>query len=209
MQALLREALLLIGEDPDHPDVFHDSSKELEVLKASMLDAMHDVLIATAGYRRKYYLPLASGRNFYKIDFRTDYFLLVHEAIDEITARKLEQKDLLYFLMLDMDWMSHTGTPIYYAQVSKDIICFYPAPSTTGRLIVLDCVCLPKDIAGPASAMQGLYLQAIVYYAVGEFYASRGDARRASEFFNEFAKIALQKRLHLEDVQDVGLAANR
>lgn len=198
MNALEKHALRIIGESIDSPDVFLDTEAGMAPIRDSINDAIAELCMVTGAYKRSYLLPLYTDQQFYRLAWEADYFGYVTEAWDRMRNRRLTHTDLGALNAQDIQWMKHSGTPDKYLQIGEDIIGFYQKPASGGVVIELTCVCIPKPYNGnrPPVKLREQYERATVYYAVCDYFASRGDARRASEFFERYAETAGIMMLH-------------
>lgn len=192
INAVEREVLHLIGENVDSPDVFVDTSAGMEQIRDSVNDAIALMCMVTGGYRRTYHLPLVSGKPLYDLDWATDYFGYVVQATDRTRHYRLEQTDPLSLSCMDREYISTNGDPTHYYFIGYTTIGVYGVPSASGKVIELDCVCIPKEYSTGTDPLKVRinYSRACTYFAVSEFYASRGDARRAQDWNNQFIEVS-------------------
>lgn len=187
-----REVLKLIGENTDDPDVFVDTTAGMEPIRSSVSDAIFELSMVTGAYRKTYYLPLEEDTFLYNMTWQTDYFGYVLQAWDRQTHQRLDQTDPQALAQIDPAWMGTTGDPTHYYHVGYQTIGIYRTPSTGGKVIELDCVCIPKEYTEGTDLIKvrNNHQRACVYFAVSEFYASRGDARRANEWHQQYLETA-------------------
>ena len=79
-----------------------------------------------------------------------------------------------------------------YFQVGFDVLGVHYKPSSSGTVLELDCVAIPKEYTTdqtPIKIRQN-FQRGIVYFGAGEFYASRGDANRAKEYLDRYLEVA-------------------
>jgi len=121
-----------------------------------------------------------------------DYFGWVVEAWDRNRRRRLIQTDLMRINYDDSLWMQRTGNPEQYMQIGADILGIYFKPSANGIVLELHCVVIPKPYTAESDPVKvrEVFQRAAVYSAVSEFYASRGDAKRAVEYFDRYVETA-------------------
>ncbi len=91
MNELERHTLLLIGEDPDSPDVFTDDSIGLEQIRDSITDAIQEMVMLTGGYEEEIHIPLDSSNTFYRLFFNNGFFGWVEDCWLNSQGRRLEQ----------------------------------------------------------------------------------------------------------------------
>jgi hypothetical protein len=192
MNALEKEVLKIIGESVSSPDVFTDTDAGLDPIRDSINDAVQELCMVTGAYQIKYYLALLADVWIYRLEWNTDYFGYVVQAWDRQRRYRLEQTDLLKLSNMDSEWMQTTGEPTHYYYLGYNMIGIYRTPSADGKIIELDCVSIPKPYTSEFGLvkLRANYERATVYYAVSDFYASRGDAKRASEYFTQYLEMA-------------------
>lgn len=191
MNAIERQVLELIGEDPNSPDVFSD----ITPIRDSINAAVAEICMATGAITESYFIPLYAGQNFYRMSWATYEFGWVKECRDHLRGRYLPQTDLPTLAKTNPWWMKQTGSPESYFLVGQSIIGIDRAPGASGGMLEIHCVLIPKPYANDADPVRirQAHERAAVYYAVSDFFAGRGDAGRASENFTKYlehAKIA-------------------
>ena len=191
---LEKHVLRLIGENVDSPDAFSD----ITPIRDSVNEAIQELCMLTGSYKKVYNLPLYADRQFYRMNWEKDHFGWVVEAWDRSRNFKLEQTDVLTLANEDMFWMQRTGNPDSYVQVGENILGIYYKPSANGVVLELTCVCIPKFYIEDADPirLREVYQRAAVYFAVNEFYASRGNASRASEYLKLYLETAGLMNMH-------------
>jgi hypothetical protein len=200
VNTLEREVLKQIGENVESPDVFTDDSTGMALVRRSINDAIQEMLMVKGSYKRTYHLPLMNDRPLYRMAWTTDYFGYVVQAWDRERHYRLEQTDLLKLAHIDGYFLKHQGEPTHYYHVGYDVLGIYRKPSYSGKILELDCVCIPKayiDGTDPISLRKN-FERATVAFALSEYYASRGDAKRAAEYFNEYLEVGMLKQLQPE-----------
>lgn len=192
MNDLETHVLRLIGENVSSPDVFTDSATGIAQIRGSINDAIQELCMVTGSYRRTYHLALLENRQFYRLAPQNDYLGYIVGAWDRYLKRRLERTDLLSLAREDGWWMKRTGPPLKYMQLGLNHIGIYMAPSAKGTVIELDCVMIPfaYDEDEAPVRLRTNFQRAAVYLAVSEFYASRGDAKRAQEYLERYLETA-------------------
>jgi len=154
--------------------------------------------MVTGSYHKTYLLPLYADRQFYRMGWEADYFGWVKEAWDRSRQIRLTRTDVLFLSNYDAWWMKRTGNPYQYLQIGEDIIGIYHKPSANGIVLELDCVCIPKAYStdNDPIKIRDVFQRASVYYAAGEYYASRGDAKRGAEYLNKYLETSNLMVLH-------------
>lgn len=191
MNNLEKHVLRLIGENVTTPDVFADSTSGLTQIRGSITDAIEELCMLTGCYRRPYQLTLVSGRVMYRLRPEHDYVIYCHSVYDGDRAYRLERAAIWELKHIAGDWINRTGPATYFAHAGLDAIAICYQPDTTGQVLQIDAVCAPKPYADSTSPilLRNNYEQAVVYFAVGEFYASRGDTDRAASFWKKYQEI--------------------
>lgn len=180
MNALETKVLELVGENVDSPDVFDDDG--ITQIRDSINDAIQEIAILTGGYKRQYFLPLRSGQAFYRFRPQDGYFGWVTDVWDIVRKARLEQTDPIRLSRHDPRWMTSTGYPEAYMQLGEDVIGFYRKPSASAGGVEITIVEVPKEYSSDTDRikLRDSFQSAAVHFAVGEFWASRGDAREAA-----------------------------
>ena len=195
MNSIETEVLKIVGESTSDPDVF--DSTGIDFVRDSVSDAIAELCMVTGSYKVIYYLGLTEGQFVYPLSWKTDYFGYVINAFYRERMYTLTQTDVISLSHFNRDWMTSSGYPTHYFHLGYSTIGVYPVPSSDGMAIELNCVCIPKPYTSDTDQIKvrGIYQRACVYYAVSEFYASRGDANRATEWYNKYLETANIMRL--------------
>lgn len=192
MNNIEKLVLEMIGENIDSPDVFTNTDSGLEQIRDSINDAIEEIAIVTGAYKEIFYLPLRENRAFYRFDdldtggtvaWITDVFITT-------VRRRLEQTDLNRLCVQMPRFLVDSGSPIVYFPIGLDYLGFWPKPSADTDIAEVTAVMVPIRYTADTDRIklrQDLEW-ATVNYAVGEYYASRGDARRAIEHHNLYLK---------------------
>lgn len=183
MNDLERDVLQLIGENVDSPDVFTDDDAGMEPVRDSLNDAIEEIAMLTGAVKASYPLLLRAGQTFYEMDFRGARFGWVTDAWLSSVQRRLEQTDVARLNSFNARWLVNTGTPQAYGQLDTDIVFVWPKPSAD-LVLDLTCVIIPARYAADTDRvrLREAFKIAAVQYAVGEYWASRGDAQQAKEY---------------------------
>lgn len=192
MNTLEKEVLKIIGESTSSPDVFLDTDAGLDPIRDSLNDAIQELCIVTGAYQLRYILPLEINTWIYTINTNGDHFGYVLQAWDRARRVRLEQTDLIRLSAMDAEWMQTRGEPSHYCHIGYNKVIIYRAPSADEKVLELDCVFIPKAYVYDNSLvkMRANFERGVVYYAVSDFYASRGDAKRATEYYNQYIEVA-------------------
>ena len=190
MNVLEQRVLELIGENIDSPDVFTDDSTGMAQIRDSINDAVEEICMVTGCHRRKYIIPIQSGKNFYQITDDRDYFAWpVSVWLTDIKWR-LDMVDVKYLLNLNYRWMYDTGTPERYFLVGANKIGVHPLPGSSSYSLEVDAVCVPDryTLDTDRVKIRDEHQWSVVNYAVSEYWASVGDAKSATEYFMRYLK---------------------
>ena len=183
MNALETKVLELIGESTTSPDVFVDTAAGMAPIRDSINDAIQEITILTGGNKRQYYIPLRANQAFYRFRLNNGYFGWITDVWLVNQRLRLEQTDLIRISTHDPRWMTYTGTPESYLQLGSELVGFYPKPSGTSDVIEVTLVEIPLEYSDERDRirLRKSFQHAVVQYAVGEFWASRGDAMEAQK----------------------------
>lgn len=189
MNDLEKQVLRIIGENVASPDVFVDTDAGIAPIRDSLNDAIEEISMLTSSQVGRVYIALERNRQFYRILSNTNTFAWVTQAWDRNNNRRLEQTDLIRLRNFNARWLFNTGSPLSYFPVGVDVIGVWPRPQNYG-IIELWTVMIPEryTLETDRIKLRRSFEQAAVHYAVSEYYAGRGDARRAQEHFLEYVK---------------------
>lgn len=198
MNSMETHVLRLIGENISSPDVFTDDDTGIAQIRDSLNDAIQELCMVSGSYRRTYYLALLANRVFYRLNPQNDYLGYIVGAMDRQKRRRLVRTDLLALDTYDPWWLKRTGPALQYIQLGPNHIGVYMAPSAKGIILELDCVMIPRPYISDMDPVKvrAQFENAAVYFAVSEFYASRGDAKRAVEYHARYIETAGLSALH-------------
>ena len=170
--------------------MFLDTDDGMAPIRDSLNDAIEEITTLTGSNKRTYIIPLRSETNWYRIDMGQDRFAWVTDLWLTGIGRRLVQKDFLWLINYNPRWMINTGTPERYVPLGKDLICVHPAPSGDSDTLELTAVVVPDRYTSDEQRvkLRGEFHQAAVNYAVGEYWASRGDAKSAKSYHNIYLK---------------------
>ena len=190
MNELERMVLEQIGEDPDAPDVFTDTSTGMAQIRDSINDAIEELAMVSGSNKREYHLSLMSDMAFYRINFKADELAWITDAWLVGQGRRLEQTDIYRLNKHSPRWLEQTGTAEAYYPIGTKVIGVWPRASGDGDVLALSCVVIPTRYTDEDDRvkLRDRHKYATVDYAVGEYYASRGDAKTALYHHNEYLK---------------------
>lgn len=200
MNDIERQVLRLIGESPDSPDVFTDDDVGMAPIRDSISDCVEEIQSLTGGYTETFLIPLVANTTFYRLNFERGSFGWVRDAWLSGNKRRLTQTSLPKLAMEYPGWFQSTGTPEQYFHLGKDLIGIFRKPSSSSDVLEVNAVVIPGPyLSGERVKLKNQYHWAAVHYAVGEFWASRGDASEAERYMGLYqASIGLFKPLSIE-----------
>lgn len=188
MNSIEQHILEMIGEDPDNPDVFTDTDEGMAQIRDSVNDAIEEITLITGSNKEVFYLPLREDRVFYRFDdldtggdvaWITDVFITT-------IRRRLEQSDFNRICTQNPRFLLDSGSPVAYFPIGLDYIGFWPKPSADTDIAEVTAVMVPNRYTSDTDRIKLRQDMewATINFAVGEYYASRGDAKRAIEHHN-------------------------
>lgn len=189
MNSIERHVLLLIGENPDSPDVFTDNPTGMEQIRTSIEDGLQEIVMLTGGYEEELHIPLSADKTFYRLYFARGYFGWVMDAWLIGEDIRLEQTGIASLTIEDPRWMTFTGSPRAYFQIGLNVIGIYPKSGSTSDIVRLRCVVIPQYDHEAQIQIRRSFQDAVVNYAVAEYWASRGDANEAATHYQLYTDI--------------------
>ncbi|MHB8123107.1 MAG: hypothetical protein ACYDG4_13235 [Desulfuromonadaceae bacterium] len=189
MNDLERNVLERIGESISSPDVFTDDSTGMALIRGSLNDAIEEVAMLTGSVKRSYYILLRAQQAFYRMDFKRDRFGWITDVWLPVVKRRLDQTDLIKLTAFNPRWMKNNGTPQAYGQIQS---VFYTWPTPSAQCVAeLTCVVVPERYVDDTDRLKikAMFNEAAVNYAVGEYYASTGDAKQAVDHHKRYLDI--------------------
>ena len=190
MNALETKVLEIIGENVDSPDVFVDTDAGLEPIRDSLSDAIQEIAMLTGSKKSKYFLTLREGQAFYRL--RLDYGSLgwITDVWSFNQRYRLDQTSVARLSATDPRWMVTNAEPRSYFTVGSDVVGVWPKPGASSNMIELEVVEIPAPYTTSADrlALRSEFEHAAAQFAVGEFWASRGDAREAESHFAHYLR---------------------
>lgn len=198
MNSIEQQVLRIIGENVDSPDVFTDTETGIAPIRDSISEAIEEINMLSGGYTETFTIPLVASQVFYRIKFERGAFAFVDYAWHVGRQYRLIQTDLILLNAWDPRWMIHSDTPTSYLQVGLDVIGFVPKPSSTAETVELRCAVIPSPYERDDERIKvrDQFRFALVNYAVSEYFAGRGDARRATEHYLHYAATLEGKLKH-------------
>lgn len=180
MNTLETHVLELIGENTSSPDVFADTDDGLEPIRESLNDAIEEIALLTGSVKEKYYVPITAEQPFYRLRLTRGAIAWITDAWLVNQQKRLAQTDVFSLSQHNPRWLDNVGTPEAYLPIGKDVIGLWPVPGSE-EIVELTLVVSPKRMTTSTDQirLRDTFKWAAVKYAVGEFYASRGDAKEA------------------------------
>jgi hypothetical protein len=205
MNTIETHVLELIGEDPDNPDVFTDDSTGMAQIRDSINGAIEDICIITGSFERKFLVPLQGDMMFYEITSDRDVFAWPRSVWLVNQKRRLEQKDLNWLLNYNPRFLYDTASPIHYFLIRNNKLGVHPVPSSDTDMIEIKAVVIPDryTLGTDRIKLADNYQWACAQYAVSEYWASRGDAKTATDHFMKFLELVGNQRLYPESHERV------
>ncbi len=190
MNTLETQVLRMIGEDTSSPDVFTDDDTGMAHIRDSLNAAIEEICMVTGSVKRRYTLPLAANHHFYRLDVRQDQIAWPTNAWLTGVQRRLERVDFNWLIDYNPRWLINRGTVERYFMVGLEIIGFHPVPSTSVNLIEIEAVVIPDRYTADDERIKirDDMEEAAIEFAVGEFYASRGDAKNAMRHHGKYLR---------------------
>ncbi len=198
MNDLESHVLRLIAENIDSPDVFVDTSAGLEPIRDSLNDGIEEFCMVMGHYRRKYLLALHESRGLYRLSPQNDDMGWVISVWDRDRHYQLTQTEMINLSAKGPRFLEDTGDPEYWWQMGWNYFGVFPKPGSKGKILELDMIAVPKryDYDQNPIRLRDQWHNALVFRAVSEFYASRGDANRATEYMQRYLETAGIMALH-------------
>jgi hypothetical protein len=188
MNAVERLVLQMIGEDPDSPDVFVEGSDAMAQIRDSINDAVEEIALLTGGYKEPYIVALRESRTFYRFDFNGGDIAWITDAWLSTQRQRLEQTDLHKLKNHNPRWLIDSGPPRAYFPVGLNHFGVWPKPASDTDILELTAVIIPARYTSDTDRLKvRKNLEwAAAQYAIGEYYASRGDAKSAIEHHGQY-----------------------
>lgn len=190
MNSVEERVLRFIGEDVSSPDVF--TSSNLTPVQNSINDAIEELCTISPTVVNTYRVVLVDSVNFYKIDPVRNQFCYIISAYLPEKNVELKQTSMGSIEKDDYRWLSTNNTPSKYFPIGVDQVGFYPMYSESGYQVELKCAVLPQRYTRDTEILQirSDWEDALVNYAVAEYFTSVGDLEKATQWFGEYNKYA-------------------
>jgi len=188
MNTIEKHVLELIGEDPDAPDVF--TADNMEPIRDSINDAIEEIAMMTGCVTDTYHINLRKNRNFYRFDYQRGSIAWIKDVWLSTIQRRLEQTDLIRLTVYNPRWLYNNGSPESYFTIGMGFFGIWPAPSSDTDMLEITVVSIPARYTESEDRikLRRSWDWAAAHYAVGEYFASRGDAKSAIYHHNSYLK---------------------
>lgn len=194
MNSLETDVLNAIGESLTAPDVYSD----LTPIRDSINVAIQELCLVTGSYTRVYLLPLFADRFFYRMAWAHDHFGWIVECWNRQSQCRLEQTDIATLSLQDPWFLKNNGSPDRYMQIGYRYLGFDRAPASAGEVLEITCAVIPKAYTTDTDPirLRPVFQKAATQFAVADFFASRGDAARATEWLSKYLETGGMAALH-------------
>lgn len=212
MNTLERRVLELIGEDPDSPDVFTDTDAGMAPVRDSINDAIQEVVMVTGSQKRTYFIPLRQEQAFYRFRLNDGYLGWMTDVWLVGQKKRLEQTDLIRLSSYDPRWMITKAEPDAYFPIGDELVGVYPKPSSNSDALEITFVEIPKayESGEDRVKIKSDFEDAVVHFAVSEYWASRGDAQEAKTHLALYLKaLGLEKHFEISPHQARRVETNK
>lgn len=190
MNSVERLVLQMIGENVDSPDVFTDTSTGMAQIRDSINDAIEEIAIITGGYKETYQLALRANRTFNRLEFNGGDIAWITDVWSINNKWRLEQTDIIKLTNYNPRWLFDAGNPRSYFPIGLDWIGLWPKPGSDADILEITAVIVPDRYSRDTDRIKvrSDLEYAAADYAIGEYYASRGDAASAIRHHTDYAK---------------------
>ena len=185
MNKLEKQVVLMVGDDPENPDVFKDTEQGLKPIRRSINDAVQEIILLNGGFSRSFHIPLTEGKTYYSINFNDGFLGWIENVWLVNIKRRLSQTDLHSLRNWDYRWFSSTGTPESYFPIGVNVIGIYPKPSATSDIAEVSAMVIPAPYTNDKQKirLRKSFEWSVINYAVSEYWSSRGDVATARKHF--------------------------
>jgi hypothetical protein len=193
---LERQVLEMIGEDANSPDVFTDDASGIEQIRQSLADGIAETVGLVGGWVETFSVPLVVDQTFYRIELLDADIGWFSDVWNVDTQTRLNQASLITLNSWDPLWMRYTGPPTQYVPIGTNTIAICPKASSSSGILELHIAAIPHvyKTGTDRIKLKRTYERAVVDYAVGEYWASRGAAAEATAHMSRFAEaLGLQR----------------
>lgn len=191
MNEIETNVLELIGEDVDSPDVFTDDSAGMVLIRESINDAIEEITMVTGTVQRTYKQPIRGNACFYRFDFSSERVAYIKGVWLYSIQRRLTQTDFIGLTNENPKWLYDSGSPHSYFMIGEKYFGIYPIPTASSDLLEIKTVVIPNRYTEDVDRikLRDSFKNAATVYAAGEYYASRGNAKQAKNYHNQYLQI--------------------
>lgn len=191
MNSVERLVLQMIGENIDSPDVFTPESDDFLQVRDSIADAVEEIAAITGSVEKTYYIPIRADKTYYRLDTTSGTIAWITNIRTFSTQWRLEQTDLVKLRNYNPGWESDNGIPRSYFPVGLNYIGVWPKSSSDTDMMEVQAVIIPNRYKEDTDRleMRKSLDWAAAHYAIGEYYAGRGDAQSAREHHAKYLQL--------------------
>jgi len=192
--SLEKQVLRIIGESVSSPDVYSD----IQPIRDSINDAIQEIIVVTGGYRERYSIPMVANKTFYRLSLHNGEMGWVVSCWMVNKKFPLSQTDLTMLNRNDPRWLTRKGYPEEYFPIGNNVLGLYPKPTASSDILEVDMVVIPFPYTNDnyRVKLRDEFHFGLVNFAVSEYFAGTGDAKRASEHYAAYARIVGLRRAY-------------
>jgi hypothetical protein len=199
-----QSVMYLIGEDPTNPDVF-TSASGITLIRDALNHAIWEICFLTGTYIREFQIETVANKIFYELDTGEDYVGWILEGRNESKRYKLERASLPELAKSDPWWLKTTSDTYGYYQIGNRMIGIWYPPSSGGNVLTFKVAAIPGayTYGTDPTSLRELWENAAIHFAASEYYASRGNAKRATTHLIRYMTAMDIMQHHPEQVEKV------
>ncbi len=192
--ALEKQVLRIIGENVTTPDVFAN----IQPVRDAVNDAIQETIMLLGGYRERFAIPMVADKTFYRLTLQNGDMGWVESCWMMNRKHPLNQTDLILLNRNDPRWLTRKGLPEEYFPVGHDVIGLSPKPTASSDVLEVDMVVIPSPYTDDdyRIKLRDEFRWGVVNFAVSEYYAGVGDAKRASDHFTAYANVLGLRKIY-------------
>lgn len=181
MNEIETHILEMIGENIESPDVFTESN--IGQIRESVNDAIEEISMAMGTEKRIYKIAQRANANIYTLDIKEGDIAWITDVWLTGRSKRLEFYDFNKLIAENPRWLFNSNNPEGYFVIGYKYFGVYPKISSSTDLLEINAVIIPDRYSSDEDRvkLREEFKWAAVHYAVGEYYASRGDAKRATD----------------------------
>jgi ketosteroid isomerase-like protein len=179
----------LVGEDSTTPTYW--TSDNISQLDGWILDAVEEISLVTGCNTEEMRIPIRANRRYYKLDpGKGSSLLWIKHLRVEPQGRRLALKDAEALSREDYNWMTRTGTPMWWFPVGLDTMRIVPYPTEEGQLLEATVVTVPQliTLGEQDLPIEDHLIAGIAAYAVGTVMIQNRRLDKVSSWFTEYHK---------------------